>query len=70
MYLPPASGESIAEVYSRDGFDEEGHQQVGESNIGQQQVARLRLHKNHSEEGVLKKLRHAALAWLSWLRYS
>jgi hypothetical protein len=55
MYLPPASGESIAEVYCRDGFDEEGHQQVGEGNIGQQQVARLRLHENRKSCSSLKR---------------
>jgi hypothetical protein len=54
LYLPPASGESIAEVYCRDGFDEEGDQQVGEGNIGQQQVTRLRLQANRPDEA--KKL--------------
>jgi hypothetical protein len=46
-YLPPASGEGIAEVDGWDGLHQEADQQVGKGNVRQQQVACLCLGKKN-----------------------
>ena len=39
-YLPAAGGDGVAAVDGRDGFHQEGDDQVGEAEVEQQQVCR------------------------------